>query len=822
MWERFTERAKHVVSAAREEATRLGSEYVRTEHILLGLCREPEGIASRALENLGVDIHALAAEIEQQVQPGTSEVSGDEIAFTPRAKKVLELAVEEARRFNHSYIGTEHILLGLLKEGEGIAAKVLQDMKVDLGRVQAEVIRLLGDQGRFSGQEAQTGGGKKSQTPALDAFGRDLTQLAREGKLDPVIGRENEIERVIQVLSRRTKNNPVLIGEAGVGKTAIVEGLAQAIQDGDVPDLLLDKRVLTLDLAGVVAGTKYRGQFEERLKSVMKEIRRADNIILFIDELHTIVGAGAAEGAVDAANMLKPSLARGELQCIGATTMDEYRKHIEKDAALARRFQTVMVEEPSVDMTVEIIKGLRDKYEAHHRVKFSDEAIIAASKLASQYITDRFLPDKAVDVIDEAGSRARLQITTRPPELKEIELEIESATAEKEAAIRKQEYENAASLRDKERTLIQKLEDRKREWERRRDSAEMVLGEEEIAYIVSKWTGIPLTKIEEKESERLLRMRDELHRRIVGQHEAIDAITRAIQRSRAGLRNQNRPVGSFLLLGPTGVGKTLLAKTLATFLFGNEDALITIDMSEYMEKFSVSRLTGAPPGYVGYNEGGQLTEQVRRRPYSVVLFDEIEKAHADVFNALLQVLEEGSMTDSTGRKVDFRNTVIVMTSNVGARRIGKGTSLGFQRDDEETQHAKMIERVMDEAKKVFNPEFLNRVDETLVFHRLTREELLEIVDIEVDEVVNRVAEKGLILNLTPEAKDFLVRSGSNEEYGARPLRRAVQQHIEDALAELLLRGDLPEGTAIDVRPAELEDKLVFETTDTLAAEGVTT
>ncbi|MFM1919423.1 MAG: hypothetical protein RLZZ303_1057 [Candidatus Hydrogenedentota bacterium] len=819
MWERFTERAKHVVSAAREEATRLGSEYVRTEHILLGLCREPEGIASRALENLGVDIEALAAEIEQQVQPGTSEVSGDEIAFTPRAKKVLELAVEEARRFNHSYIGTEHILLGLLKEGEGIAAKVLQDMKVDLARVQAEVIRLLGDQGRFSGQEAQSG--KKSQTPALDAFGRDLTQLAREGKLDPVIGRENEIERVIQVLSRRTKNNPVLIGEAGVGKTAIVEGLAQAIVDGDVPDLLLEKRVLTLDLAGVVAGTKYRGQFEERLKSVMKEIRRADNIILFIDELHTIVGAGAAEGAVDAANMLKPSLARGELQCIGATTLDEYRKHIEKDAALARRFQTVMVNEPSLDMTVEIMKGLRDKYEAHHRVKFSDEAIVAAAKLSNQYITDRFLPDKAVDVLDEAGSRARLQVTTRPPELKEIEADIERTTQEKEGAIRKQEYEKAASLRDKERTLIAKLEEKKREWERKRDSAEMVIGEEEIAYIVSKWTGVPLTKLEEKESERLLRMRDELHRAIVGQHESIDAITRAIQRSRSGLRNKNRPVGSFLLLGPTGVGKTLLAKTLATFLFGNADALITIDMSEYMEKFSVSRLTGAPPGYVGYNEGGQLTEQVRRRPYSVVLFDEIEKAHSDVFNALLQVLEEGHMTDSSGRKVDFRNTVIMMTSNVGARRIGKGVSLGFNRTDEASVHAQMKERVMDEAKKVFNPEFLNRIDEVLVFHRLTATELLEIVDIQVEEVVNRVAEKGLVIELTPEGKDLLVKLGSNDEYGARPLRRAVQQYIEDPLAELLLKGDLGPGAHIVVRPSDLEDRLVFEPA-ALAAEGIPT
>jgi ATP-dependent Clp protease ATP-binding subunit ClpC len=820
MWERFTERAKHVVSAAREEATRLGSEYVRTEHILLGLCREPDGIAARALENLGVDIDALALEIEQQVQPGSATVSSDDIAFTPRAKKVLELAVEEARRFNHSYIGTEHILLGLLKEGEGIAAKVLQDMKIDLGRIQAEVIRLLGDQGRGGAAQEQPQG-KKSQTPALDTFGRDLTQLAREDKLDPVIGRAGEIERVIQVLSRRTKNNPVLIGEAGVGKTAIVEGLAQAIINGDVPDLLLGKRVLTLDLAGVVAGTKYRGQFEERLKSVMKEIRRADNIILFIDELHTIVGAGAAEGAVDAANMLKPALARGELQCIGATTMDEYRKHIEKDAALARRFQTIIVDQPTVDQTIEIIKGLRDKYEAHHRVKFTDEAIVAAAKLSHQYITDRFLPDKAVDVIDEAGSRARLQITTRPAELKDFEREIEQVTAEKEQAIRRQEYEVAAKLRDKERQLIAKLEERKRDWERKRDSAEQMITEEEIAHIVAKWTGIPLTKLEEKESERLLRMRDELHDSVVGQEEAIDAITRAVQRSRAGLRDRNRPVGSFLFLGPTGVGKTLLAKTLAKFLFGSEDALITIDMSEYMERFAVSRLAGAPPGYVGYNEGGQLTEQVRRRPYSVVLFDEIEKAHPDVFNSLLQVLEEGHMTDATGRRVDFRNTVIVMTSNVGARRIGRSVTVGFQRDTLDEQYAKMKDRVMEEVRKVFNPEFLNRVDEVLVFHRLTHDQLMGVVDIHIGEVLERVSEKGARLTLTDEAKEFLVRVGSNEEYGARPLRRAVQQYLEDHLAELMLQGALELGREIVVTPSPTEEKLLFEPA-LPAAEGVTT
>ncbi len=819
MWERFTERAKHVVSSAREEATRLGSEYVRTEHILLGLCREPDGIAARALENLGVDIDELALEIEQQVQQGNAVVSSDEIAFTPRAKKVLELAVEEARRFNHNYIGTEHILLGLVKEGEGIAAKVLQDMKIDLEKIQAEVIRLLGDSSKPAGQQASTS--KKSQTPALDTFGRDLTALAHDDKLDPVIGREAEIERVIQILSRRTKNNPVLIGEAGVGKTAIVEGLAQAIVNGDVPDLLRNRRVLTLDLAGVVAGTKYRGQFEERLKSVMKEIRRADNIILFIDELHTIVGAGAAEGAVDAANMLKPSLARGELQCIGATTMDEYRKHIEKDAALARRFQTIIVDAPSVDETIEIIKGLRDKYEAHHRVKFSDEAVVAAAKMSNQYITDRFLPDKAVDVIDEAGSRARLQITTRPGSIKELEVEIEKITHEKEAAIRRQEYERAASLRDKERQLISEREEKLRDWEKKRDSAEMVVNEEDIAYVVSKWTGIPLTKLEETESRRLLRMRDELHNSVIGQEMAIDAVTRAIQRSRAGLRNTRRPVGSFLFLGPTGVGKTHLAKTLASFLFGSEDALITIDMSEYMEKFAVSRLAGAPPGYVGYNEGGQLTEQVRRRPYSVVLFDEIEKAHPDVFNILLQVLEDGHMTDSTGRKVDFRNTVIVMTSNVGARRIGRNTTMGFTRGNKEDEFKEMQGRVMEEVKKVFNPEFLNRVDELVVFHRLTHDELVSIVDIHVAEVIERVGEKGYELSLSDEAKEFVVKIGSDEQYGARPLRRAVQQYVEDPLSEALLRGAFAPGMRIDVRPSEQEDKLVFEPVVPVA-EGITT
>ncbi len=818
MWDRFTERAKHVVSTAREEAVRLNSEYVRTEHILLGLCKESEGIAAHALENLGIEAEKLIAEIEEHVQPEAPAMTGGEISFTPRAKKVLELAVEEARHFNHNYIGTEHILLGLIKEGEGKAAKVLRDMDVDIGRLHAEVVRLLGGQHHQSTNEAA--GSRKSQTPALDTFGRDLTQMAREHKLDPVIGRQSEIERVIQILSRRTKNNPVLIGEAGVGKTAIVEGLAQAITSGDVPDLLLNRRVLTLDLAGVVAGTKYRGQFEERLKAVMKEIRRADNsIILFIDELHTIVGAGAAEGAVDAANILKPALSRGELQCIGATTMDEYRKYIEKDSALARRFQTILVNAPTVDQTIDIIKGLSDKYEAHHRVKFSEEAIVAAARLSDQYITDRFLPDKAVDVIDEAGSRARLLITTRPPVLKQLAQDIAEATKEKECAISNQEYEKAAALRDRERTLIAALEDAKHEWEHKRNSSETVISEEDIAYIVSKWTGVPLTKLEEKESSRLLRMRDELHKVVVGQDQAIDAITRAIQRSRSGLRGHSRPVGSFLLLGPTGVGKTLLAKALAEFLFGNQEALVTIDMSEFMEKFAVSRLIGAPPGYIGFDQGGQLTEMVRRRPYSVVLFDEIEKALPDVFNTLLQVLEEGHLTDSTGRKVDFRNTVIMMTSNVGARRIGKNTSLGFYRDAEEENYGRMKDRVTEEAKKIFNPEFMNRIDEILVFHRLTTADVMKIVEIQVQEVVDRVAEKHIHLELTEQAKEFLVRIGSSEEYGARPLRRAVQQYVEDPLAEILLKSEMIAETTITVQPSDIGDRLMF-TVGAPTAEGL--
>ncbi|MGC9052690.1 MAG: ATP-dependent Clp protease ATP-binding subunit [Candidatus Hydrogenedens sp.] len=808
LWERFTERARHVISVARTEAVKRGSEYVRTEHILFALCLEVEGIAAKALLSMGIDLEQLIQEIEHRSPQGPALLTSEEITYTPRAKKVLEMAAEEAHRFNHSYIGTEHILLGLIKEGESVAAKLLAEFGVDLNRAQTEIMKLLAEHGKPS-SKGEMHERRKSTTPALDTFGRDLTFLAREGKLDPVIGRETEIERVIQILSRRTKNNPVLIGEAGVGKTAIVEGLAQSIVNGNVPDLLLNKRVLTLDLGSVIAGTKYRGQFEERLKSVMKEIQREDNIILFIDEIHTIVGAGAAEGAVDAANMLKPALARGELQCIGATTADEYRKYIEKDAALARRFQTIFVEAPSPEGTIKILEGLRDKYEAHHKVKYTDDAIISAVKLSDQYITDRYLPDKAIDVLDEAGSRVRLQITTRPKELKELEIEIEKVTQEKEIAIKHQEFEKAASLRDKERRLQSQYQEKKKEWESQRDSSQAIVTSEDIAYVVSKWTGVPLTKIGETESERLLRMRDELHKSIVGQDMAIDAITRAIQRSRAGIRHSNRPVGSFLFLGPTGVGKTLLAKKLAEFLFGDERALITLDMSEYMEKFTVSRLMGAPPGYIGYDEGGQLTEQVRRRPYSVVLFDEIEKAHPDIFNTLLQILEEGQMTDGSGRKIDFKNTVIVLTSNIGARKIGKSTSLGFQKDTIEEEYEKMRDRVMEEVRKTFNPEFLNRLDEILVFHRLTQEELEKIIDIQIAEVAKKLTEKQVKLEITPEAKKFLVQIGSSEEYGARPLRRAIQQNIEDPLAEKLLIGDIKEGNTILITFSEDNKKLEF-------------
>ncbi|RJP23613.1 MAG: ATP-dependent Clp protease ATP-binding subunit [Candidatus Abyssobacteria bacterium SURF_5] len=812
MFDRFTERVRKVIQLAREEAMRFNHDYIGTEHLLLGLVKEGEGIAATALANLGVDLKTLRLEVEKLVEQGPSTVSVGEIPFNPQAKKVLELAVEEARKFGHNYIGTEHLLLGLIKEGEGIAAHVLENMKVDVERVQREIVKLLGGPStKFSSTTAET---KKTQTPALDAFGRDLTELAREDKLDPVIGREAEIERVIQILSRRTKNNPVLIGEAGVGKTAIVEGLAQSIvQRKNIPDLLANRRVLTLDLAGLVAGTKYRGQFEERLKAVMKEIKKADNIIMFIDELHTIVGAGAAEGAVDASNMLKPALARGELQCIGATTLEEYRKYIEKDAALARRFQSIMVEAPSVEDTMHIIRGLRDKYEAHHRVRISEEAIVAAARLSNQYITDRFLPDKAIDVIDEACSRARLKSTTRPPHLVEVEAQIERVTKEKEEAIESQEFEKAASLRDRERKLKDRLDREQQIWENTRENFSYTVSAEDIAYIVSKWTGVPVTKLEQSESDKLLKMGEELHKRIVGQDEAIEALTHAIQRSRAGLKNLRRPVGSFLFLGPTGVGKTETAKALAQFLFGDDNALVRIDMSEYSEKFTVSRLVGAPPGYVGYNEGGQLSEKVRRRPYSVVLLDEIEKAHPDIFDTLLQVLEDGRLTDATGRTVDFRNTVVIMTSNVGTREISTGKTLGFQKTAAgEISYQVMKDKVLAETKRIFNPEFLNRIDEIVVFHSLTNEDLKNIIEILLRESSENLKSRDISVTFGEKAKEFLVKIGYDPAYGARPLRRAVQLHVEDPLSEEILRGNIPDGSEVLIEPDEKGERLVFTVT----------
>ncbi len=794
MFNRFTERARKVIILAKEEARRFNHDYIGTEHILLGLIREGEGVAAAVLQKMGVSLENIRLEIEKLVQPGpTTQIIGD-IPFTPRAKKALELAAEEARSLGHNYIGTEHLLLGLIREGEGISSQVLLNLGLDLNTVRNEVMELLGSALPSFGQSQQV----KTKTPALDAFGRDLTLLAKENKLDPVIGRHQEIERVIQVLSRRTKNNPVLLGEAGVGKTAIVEGLAQAIVAGDVPEILRNKRMIVLDLALMVAGTKYRGQFEERIKAVMEEIKRSQDVIIFIDELHTLVGAGAAEGAIDASNILKPALSRGEMQCIGATTMDEYRKYIEKDAALERRFQTIMVEAPTVLQTIEILKGLSDKYEAHHRVTFRDDALEAAAKLSDRYISGRFLPDKAIDLMDEAGSRARLNVLIVPPDIKKLEEKVGVLRKEKEAFIKSQDFEKAASLRDEERIARQELEQLNREWSQAKDKMRPELTEEDIARIVSQWTGIPIFRLEEKESEKLLKIEEELHKRVVGQDEAISVIAHAVRRSRAGIKDPKRPIGSFVFLGPTGVGKTLLARALAEFMFGDEDALLQLDMSEYMEKFNVSRLIGAPPGYVGYEEGGQLTEKVRRRPYAVILLDEIEKAHPDVFNLLLQVFEEGRLTDSFGRKVDFKNTVIIMTSNVGAEVIRKTGSLGFKTQKEEVTYQEMKEKLLEEVKRTFKPEFLNRIDDTIVFHPLVKDDLQHIIDIEIGFVVQRLKEQHIALEVNQEAKDFLIEKGFDPVFGARPLKRTIQRFLEDPLASEIISKRFKEGMAVKV------------------------
>jgi len=814
----FTERVRKVLAMAREEASRLHHEYVGTEHILLGLIREGEGVAATVLQNLNVDLEEIQQKIEETVKKGKAPQASD-LPYTSRAKKVLELAMAEARDLNHSYVGTEHLLLGLLREEKGIAAQVLADAGINLDAARAETLRLLGTEMPQGGAATPAGapaggtstgkGDKKSKTPALDHFCRDLTQLAGEGQLDPTIGRGKEIERVMEVLTRRKKNNPVLIGEPGVGKSAIVEGLAQLIADGECPESLKDHRVLALDMAAVIAGTKYRGQFEERLKAVMNEISQNRNIILFIDELHTLVGAGAAEGAIDASNMLKPALARGELQCVGASTLNEYRKYIEKDGALERRFQTVIVEPPSVDETVQILKGLRSKYEDHHRVDIPDDTLSAAAKLSERYITDRFLPDKAIDVIDEAGARARLAAQAPSPEVTALKGQLEGVNSDKETAVRDQNFERAASLRDKERELQGEIRKQQEEWDKRKQSHRPVLGEEEIAFIVSRWTGIPVTRLQEAETTRLLRMEDEIHNFVIGQDEAIKALSRSIRRSRAGLKDPKRPIGSFVFSGPTGVGKTELARALARFLFADETALIRVDMSEYMEKFSVSRLIGAPPGYVGYEDSGTLTKAVRRKPYSVVLLDEIEKAHPDVFNILLQVLDEGHLTDNYGRVIDFKNTVVIMTSNVGARDITKGRRLGFVTADEKDSFERISATVKEEMQRVFNPEFLNRVDDVIVFHTLYEEHIRQIVAIMLRDVQKRLGQEEITLKLSDGGTSFLVKHGSDEKYGARPLKRAIQKYIEDPLSEKILLGEFQKGDEIEIDVAADDEKLEF-------------
>src|SRR5688572_10701465 len=824
----FTPRAQQVLALARKEADRFNHNFVGTEHLLLGLIKLGQGVAVNVLQKIGLDLETVRMEVEKLVGTGPDQKMIGNIPYTPRVKKVLSLAAKEAKALNHTYVGTEHILLGLLREGDGVAARVLKNMDVDIEQTRQEILKEL-DPNFNSGEGASAGGEggqekstpeKKGEvkTPALKAFGRDLTEIARKGEMDPVIGRKNEIERVIQILCRRTKNNPVLLGEAGVGKTAIVEGLAQEIAKGNVPEILRDKRVITLDLALMVAGTKYRGQFEERIKAVMDEIRRAKNIILFIDELHTIVSAGSAEGTMDASNIIKPALSRGEMQCIGATTLNEYRKYIEKDAALERRFQSVKVEAPSVDEAVLILKGLRHKYEAHHKVEFTDQALDASVKLSDRYLTGRFLPDKAIDLMDEAGSRARIGAMTRPPEVKDIEAEIEEIKTRKERAIKDQDFEGAAAMRDKEKHAKEKLEAVLNEWRQTREEKRITVDEDDILQVVAKWTGIPLKRMEQGEKEKLLTMESDMAKIVIGQKDATAALCKALRRSRADLKDPKRPIGTFALLGPTGVGKTLLAKTLAENMFGDAKSLIQLDMSEYMEKFTVSRLVGSPPGYVGYEEGGQLTEAVRRRPYSVVLFDEIEKAHPDVMNMLLQILEEGKLTDNVGRVVDFRNTIILLTSNVGAETIRKGTTIGFGAASEEATYERMRDKIMEEAKRAFRPEFLNRLDDIIVFRSLTKPDLIEILDLEVRKVMERLKNRQIVLELDSKAKDLLVEKGFDPVYGARPMRRAVERFLEDPLAEEILRGKLHDGV-VDVS-AEA-DKLTFTQKTAAAAEEET-
>ncbi len=805
MFERFTDRARRVVVLAQEEARMLNHNYIGTEHILLGLIHEGEGVAAKALESLGISLEGVRAQVEEIIGQGQQAPAGH-IPFTPRAKKVLELSLREALQLGHNYIGTEHILLGLIREGEGVAAQVLVKLGADLNRVRQQVLQLLSG---YQGKEPATSGapaeGAPSTSLVLDQFGRNLTQAARESKLDPVIGRGKEIERVMQVLSRRTKNNPVLIGEPGVGKTAVVEGLAQAIVKGEVPETLKDKQLYTLDLGALVAGSRYRGDFEERLKKVLKEIRTRGDIVLFIDELHTLVGAGAAEGAIDAASILKPMLARGELQTIGATTLDEYRKYLEKDAALERRFQPIQVGEPSLAHTIEILKGLRDRYEAHHRVSITDAALVAAATLADRYISDRFLPDKAIDLIDEAGARMRIRRMTAPPDLREFDDKIAEVRREKESAIDAQDFEKAASLRDDEKQLTEKKAEREAEWKAGDLDVISEVDDEQIAEVLGNWTGIPVLKLTEEETSRLLRMEEELHKRVVGQNEAIKAVSQAIRRTRAGLKDPKRPGGSFIFAGPSGVGKTELSKALADFLFGDEDALIQLDMSEFHDRYTVSRLVGAPPGYVGYDEGGQLTEKVRRKPFSVVLFDEIEKAHADVFNTLLQILEDGRLTDGQGRVVDFKNTVLILTSNLGTRDVAKAVSLGFQAgNDSASNYERMKQKVQDELKQHFRPEFLNRIDDTIVFHQLTQEEILQIVDLMLNRVDTQLKNKDMGIEMTDAAKSLLARRGYDPVLGARPLRRTIQREIEDALSEKILFNELQPGQIVVVDVAEVD------------------